>query len=223
MKGQKWKLITWADLASFWLYSLSICFNLLLVCKEKKGEGSVRKRYADGQVEGHKERQGSEIQSSVRKCTETHYPPNLTILSHTHTHTFVLTSASWQCVPVEHACGPLAPRHSQRSCVPAGSDGHSAQWAPLPFDPLPTIHHLTRRGATVRGGGIKMLLPISYRVRKKKARETFERSWETKQGGDRIEVNGDCCWKFSERCSSLLFSVVSLWEASQLEAKAVCF
>lgn len=85
MKGQKWKLITWADLASFWLYSLSICFSLLLVCKEKKGEESVRKRYADGQVEGHKERQGSEIQSSVRKCTETHYPPNLTILSHTHT------------------------------------------------------------------------------------------------------------------------------------------
>lgn len=84
MKGQKWKLITWADLASFWLYSLSICFSLLLVCKEKKGEGSVRKRYADRQVEGHKERQGSEIQSSVRKCTETHYPPNLTILSHTH-------------------------------------------------------------------------------------------------------------------------------------------
>lgn len=48
-----------------------------------------------------------------------------------------------------------------------------------------------------------MLLPISYRVGKKG--ETIETSWETKQGGDRIGLSGDCCWKFIERCSSLCF------------------
>lgn len=58
----------------------------------------------------------------------------------------MLTSASWQCVPAVQACGPLAHSQSQCSFVPAGSDGHSAQWVLLPFDPVPTIHHLTRKG-----------------------------------------------------------------------------
>lgn len=90
------------------------------------------------------------------------------------THTLVLTSASWQCVPAAQACGPLAQCQSQRSCVPAGSDGHGAQWAPLPFDPLPTIHHLTRRGA---GGELKPCCQLS--IGRKKREDDREKLGDT--------------------------------------------
>lgn len=66
---------------------------------------------------------------------------------------------------------PVAPWHGaspQRSCVPAGSDGHGAQWAPLPFDPLPTIHHLTRRG-----GELKRCCQLAIGRGKKKKRERW--------------------------------------------------
>lgn len=78
----------------------------------------------------HTKRGSCEIESSVRKCTCSPFQP---IHAHTHTHTHTLTSASWQCVPAVKACGLLAQCQSQCSCVPAGSDGHSAQWVPLPL------------------------------------------------------------------------------------------
>lgn len=134
----------------------------------------MRKRYADRQIDTQRERGSCEIESSVRKCTETHHPPNLPMLTHTYTHTLMLTSAFWQCVPVAQACGPLARRQSQRSCVPAGSDGHGAQWAPLLFDPLPTIHHLTRRGA-----GRELKLCCQLAMGKKKRRGDREKLGDT--------------------------------------------
>lgn len=119
----------------------------------------MRKRYADRRIETQKDRvvKLNLLLGSAQRHTTLPTNPCL--------HTLMLTSASWQCIPVAQACGPLAQCQSQCSCVPAGSDVHGAQWAPLLFDPLPTIHHSTRRGGSRR---IKTLLPISYREKKKR-------------------------------------------------------
>ena len=127
-KGQKRKLITWADLVSLWLKSFSICFNLLLACN-RKGEGSVRKRYGDGQVETQRKAVvklnlplGS-AHASLPTC-----PSSLT-------HTCVDLCLLAVC-PQAQACGLLAQLQSRHSRMPAGSDrqsctvGTPALWFP---------------------------------------------------------------------------------------------
>lgn len=152
----------------------------------KRGEGSVRKRYADRRIERHKERGGCEIESSVRKCTR--YPPNLPMLTHAQTHScwpLPLGSVSPRRRPV----APLAQCPSQGSCVPAGSDGHGAQWAPLPLWSPANNSSLYKKGSKWKGG--RLLWGSHLAIGGKK--EMIRRSRETQHGGDRNRVNGDCC------------------------------
>lgn len=87
LPGQTWQA---SDCAPS--QSASTC--CLSATRKRRGAG-VRKRYAGRWMEGHKETWlRGEIQSLVRKCTETHCPPQTDPLSLPHTNT--------------HQCWPLS-------------------------------------------------------------------------------------------------------------------